>query len=99
MREISASYYEGLLYRLKDPAQATAYLNAALEDGDQEVFLLALRDVAEARGMARVAEDAQLNRENLYRMLSRQGNPQLTSLYALLKSMGLRLSIEMETAP
>jgi len=96
MSEITASYYEGLLRRLTDPEQATAYLNAALEDGDQEVFLLALRYVAEARGMTKVAQDAQLNRENLYRMLSRQGNPQLMSLVALLKSMGLRLSIEME---
>ena len=96
MSEITASYYEGLLQRLEDAEQATAYLNAALEDGDQEVFLLALRDVAEAHGISKLSQDAQLNRENLYRMLSRQGNPQLTSLIALLKSMGLRLSIEME---
>ncbi len=96
MSEITASYYEGLLQRLEDAEQATAYLNAALEDDDQEVFLLALRDVAEAHGISRLAQEAQLNRENLYRMLSREGNPQLTSLIALLKSMGLRLSIEME---
>ena len=96
MSNNTASYHEGLLESLQDPEEATAYLNAALEDGDQEIFLLALRNVAEARGMARVAEDAKLNRENLYRMLSRQGNPQLMSLVALLKSMGLRLSREME---
>lgn len=87
MSQVSVSYLEGLLERLKDPKEALAYLNAALEDGDQEVFLLALRDVAEARGLTAVAQEAQLNRENLYRMLSRQGNPQLTSLVALLKSM------------
>ncbi len=98
MNQVTASYYEGLLESLQDPEEATAYLNAALEDGDQEVFLLALRDVAEARGLSRVAQDAQLNRENLYRMLSRQGNPQLISLIALLKSMGLRLAIEVEPA-
>lgn len=98
MIEITASYYEGLLDSLKDPEEATAYLNAALEDGDQEVFLLALRDVAEARGISKLAQDAQLNRENVYRMLSKQGNPQLMSLIALLKSMGLRLSIEVEPA-
>lgn len=96
MSEITASYYEGLLQRLEDAEQATAYLNAALEDGDQAVFLLALHDVAEAHGISKLAQEAQLNRENLYRMLSREGNPQLTSLIALLKSMGLRLSIEME---
>jgi probable addiction module antidote protein len=94
MSQVSVSYVDGLLERLKDPEDALAYLNAALEDGDQEVFLLALRDVAEARGLTAVAQEAQLNRENLYRMLSRQGNPQLTSLVALLKSMGLRLAIE-----
>jgi probable addiction module antidote protein len=94
MSQVSVSYVDGLLERLKDPEDALAYLNAALEDGDQEVFLLALRDVAEARGLTTVAQEAQLNRENLYRMLSRQGNPQLTSLVALLKSMGLRLAIE-----
>jgi probable addiction module antidote protein len=94
MSQASVSYIDGLLESLKDPEEATAYLNAALEDGDQEVFLLALRDVAEARGLTAVAQEAQLNRENLYRMLSRQGNPQLTSLVTLLKSMGLRLAIE-----
>jgi probable addiction module antidote protein len=94
MNQASVSYLDGLKESLKDPEEATAYLNAALEDGDQEVFLLALRDVAEARGLTAVAQEAQLNRENLYRMLSRQGNPQLTSLVALLKSMGLRLAIE-----
>jgi probable addiction module antidote protein len=98
MIPITTPYDEGLMASLKDPEEATAYLNAALEDGDQEVFLLALRDVAEARGIAKLAQDAQLNRENLYRMLSRQGNPQLTSLIALLKSMGLRLTIDVEPA-
>ena len=48
MREITVSYHEGLLESLKDPEEAIAYLNAALEDGDQEVILLAWRDVLEA---------------------------------------------------
>jgi len=61
---------------LADPEEAAAYLNAALEDGDQQVFLLALRDVAEARGMSQVAREARLNREIMYRMLSPTGNPQ-----------------------
>lgn len=58
-------------------------------------FLLALRDVAEARGMTQVARTANLNRENLYRMLTSNGNPQLSSLNALLHSLGLRLAIEV----
>jgi len=98
MSRASVPYVEVLGEWLKDPAQAAAYLDVALEDGDPEVFLLALRDVAEAHGLSAVAQESQLNRENLYRMLSRQGNPQLSSLSALLKSMGLRLSVQVEQA-
>ena len=98
MDELTASYKEGLLESLKDPLEAAAYLSAALEDGSQEVFLLALRDVTEAIGMSEVARESALNRENLYRMLSAQGNPQLSSLNTLLRSLGLRLAIEVEYA-
>ncbi len=83
----------GLFEDLADPEFAIGYLNVALEDEDQRVFLLALRDVAEARGVSQLAREAQLNRENLYRMLSPNGNPQLSSLTALLRSLGLRLAI------
>jgi len=84
-----------LLESLQDPAEAAAYLDAALEDEDIQVFLLALRDVAEARGMSRVAAETDLNRESLYRMLSEEGNPRLSSLEALLHTFGLRLAIEV----
>jgi len=96
MNELTASYEEGLLESLKDPLEAAAYLNAALEDGSQEIFLLALKDVTEAIGMSEIARGSQLNRENLYRMLSAQGNPQLSSLNTLLHSIGLRLAVEVE---
>jgi probable addiction module antidote protein len=66
-------------------------LTAALDEGDSATFLLALRDVADARGMSTLAAKAQLNRENLYRMLSEHGNPQLDSLTALLDALDLRL--------
>jgi probable addiction module antidote protein len=58
-------------------------------------ILLALRDVAEAHGIAQTARGAKLNRENLYRMLAADGNPQLSSLTALLHSLGLRLGVEV----
>ena len=96
MSDPAIPYEISLLQDLADPEEAAAYLNAALEDGDQEVFLLALRRVTEARGMSQVARQAQLNRESLYRMLSASGNPQLSSLNALLQSIGLRLAIEVE---
>ncbi len=89
------SYQEDLIEALKEPREAAAYLTAAMEEGDRAVFLLALRNVAEAHGgMAVVAEKARLNRENLYRMLSKKGNPEIRSVLNLLHSLGLRLTIE-----
>ena len=80
--------------RLADAEFAADYLQAAIEDGDQGVLLLALRRVAEARGgMAKLAQATGLTREALYRTLSAAGNPRLTSLAAILDATGLRLTI------
>jgi probable addiction module antidote protein len=88
-------YRDGLLEALKDPDEAAQYLNACLEDEDERVFLLALRDVADAHGGIRVlSRNAQLNRESLYRMLSKSGNPSLDSLAAVLHACGLRLAVQ-----
>lgn len=95
MSTSTARYEDGLRQALLDPAEAAAYLDAALVEGDMDGFLLALRDVAEARGMTQAARSAKLNRENLYRMLASNGNPQLSSLNALLHSLGLRLAVEI----
>lgn len=71
--------------------QAAKYLTACYEEGP-EVFLQALRDVVEAQGgMTRAARLAGLNRESLYRQLSRRGNPSLASLNALLTALRLKL--------
>jgi probable addiction module antidote protein len=89
------SYRESLLESLKNPDEAAQYLNACLEDEDARVFLLALRDVADARGGIRdLSRNARLNRESLYRMLSRSGNPSLDSLTAVLNACGLRLAVQ-----
>ena len=96
MNTASRSYRTELLKALTDPSEAAEYLNAALEDGEPEVFLLALRQVAEAHGMSHIAEDAHLNRESMYRMLSKSGNPQLSSLLVILKTMGLELSVRVK---
>ena len=89
------SYRESLLESLKDPGEAAQYLNACLEDDDPRVFLLALRDVAEAHGGIRaLSREARLNRESLYRMLSKSGNPSLDSLSAVLHACGLRLAVQ-----
>ena len=90
----SKSYHEDLIESLRNPREAEAYLNAALEEEDPELFLLALRNVAEAQGgVAQLAEKAKLNRESLYKMLSERGNPELRSLDALLHALGFRLAV------
>ena len=90
----SRSYQVELIEALRDPHEAEEYLNAALEEENAELFLLALRNVAEAQGgMAQLADKAHLNRESLYRMLSERGNPELKSLESLLHALGFRLSV------
>ncbi len=97
MTEKETTYQEDLLVSLKDPQEAAAYLNAAIEDGDRAVFLLALRNVAAAHGgMSTIAEKACLSRESLYRMLSKKGNPEIKSIFTLLHAMGLKLAVEPE---
>lgn len=78
----------------EDPAFATQYLNEILGDGDQADLLVALRQIANAfGGVSAVAEKAHLNPTQLYRTLSPQGNPELRSLTAVLKAMGMRLAV------
>ncbi len=92
------SYRDSLRDSLKDPKEAEAYLNAALEENDPDLFLVALRNVADAQGgIAKFARKAKLNRESLYRMLSEDGNPQLDSLTQLLGVMGFRLAVGLRT--
>lgn len=96
MKKKLIDYQEEHIKALQDPEEALAYLNAALADEDPRIFLLAIKEVLEAQGgsMAEVAKEAQLNRENLYRMLSLKGNPKLTSIIPLLNALGLQLAIQ-----
>jgi probable addiction module antidote protein len=90
----SRAYEETLDEALADPRDAAEYLNAALAEDDTAAFLLALRDVANVHGgVGRLAGEAELNRESLYRMLSEDGNPRISSLNAVLHALGLRLSV------
>jgi probable addiction module antidote protein len=95
-RKPSVSHDEAIVRLLrKDPEFAAAYLNAALEDEDEpRVLLIALRHVAQARGIAKVAKAAGIERESLYRALSVRGNPRLSTLVAVTKAIGLRLNVE-----
>jgi probable addiction module antidote protein len=93
----SVSHDESMVRELREnPAFAAEYLKAALEDADEpRVLLVALRRVAEARGgIAKVAKAAGVERESLYRALSADGNPRLSTLVAVTKAMGLKLTVE-----
>jgi len=95
--QASISHDEALLRQLReDPDFAAEYLRAALEDTDEpRVLLIALRRIAEARGgLAKVAKAAGVERESLYRALSPNGNPRLSTLAAVAKAMGLKLTVE-----
>ena len=87
--------FQGRDILLRDPEQASIYLAECLEDGDIELFQEALRNVAKAQegGVRAVAEQADLNRENLYRALSRKGKPQLETVTKMLAALGLRLTV------
>jgi len=86
-------YEETLKEALRDPGEAAHYLNACLEGGSRETFLLALRQVASARGVSHIARVSELGRETLYRTLSAKGNPRLETLLRLLDSAGLQLAV------
>lgn len=78
-----------------DPAYAVELLNSILEDGDQGEMLIALRQMAKAfGGVSQIAQKAQLNSTHIYRALSAEGNPEIRSLSAILKAMGLRLAVQ-----
>ena len=80
---------------LQDPREAAEYLNTALETRDLSLFTLALKDVVDALGggVTATSKKSHLNRESLYRMLSKKGNPRLTTLYSLMDSLGLEMHI------
>jgi probable addiction module antidote protein len=95
-RKTSVSHDETIIRRLrKDPKFAAEYLRAALEDDDEpRVLLIALRQLALALGIAKVAKSAGIERESLYRALSPSGNPRLSTLVAVTKAVGLKLTVE-----
>jgi probable addiction module antidote protein len=83
-----------------DPGLAAEYLNSLLQDGEQADLLIALRQMAKAfGGVPALAEKAHLNPTQLYRTLSPEGNPALSSLSAILKAMGMRLAVQPLQAP
>lgn len=93
----SASREEVMVKKLRQrPEFAAEYLKAAMDDSDEpEVLLIALRQIAKANGgLAKVAKAAGLERESLYKALSEHGNPRLSTLFGIMKAVGLKLTVE-----
>lgn len=76
---------------LKTKAEREAYLNAAFEDGDASVIAAALGDIAKAEGMSKIAKRTGLGRESLYKALSPDGNPALSTILKVVSSLELNL--------
>jgi probable addiction module antidote protein len=76
---------------LKSDAEITAYFEAALEDGDPAVVAAALGDIARAKGMTKIARETGLGRESLYKALSEDGNPELSTVLRVVRALGLEL--------
>ncbi len=95
-RKLTASQDESVIRHLRNDAEfATEYLKAALEDDDDpRVLLIALRRLAQARGVAKVAKAAGIERESLYRALSGTGNPRFSTISAVMKAIGVKLTVE-----
>jgi probable addiction module antidote protein len=79
--------------QLDTPEEIAAYLEAAFEEGDPAFFTHALGIVARAKGMSKIAEEAGVTREALYKALSSTGDPRLSTLLGVVKALGLRLAI------
>ncbi len=91
------SYQSWRLSKLADPFNAASYLNAAINDSP-EMFLKALRNVAQARQIAKVARDAGVTRESLYRATSEIGNPTLDTFVSILSALRLKFTIEADAS-
>jgi len=81
---------------LRTPEEMAAYLEASLEEaqGDAAFIAKALGDIARAKGMSQVAEDAGLSRESLYKALSGERNPDFTTILKVIGALGLTLHAE-----
>ncbi len=77
---------------LTDDAAIAEYMTAVLEQDDSELLLLALSDIARARGMAQVAKDAGLGRESLYKALAPGAKPRFDTVMKVARALGVRLS-------
>ena len=79
---------------LTDAAAVAEYLNTVLETGDSDLLLMALGDVARARGMAQVAKDTGLGRESLYKALVPGAKPRFDTVLKVARALGVKLTAQ-----
>lgn len=79
---------------LTDEATIAEYLNAALEEGDPQVLLMAVKDVAQARSMTKLAEDSGLGRASLYKALAPGAKPRYETVMKLISALGVKLVVQ-----
>lgn len=95
----TTSYHKEFVESLKNPEEAFGYLQVALEeyqqDSDTDALLVALRNIAFAQGgITKLARKTRLNRQSLYNILSKKGNPRLDTFGTIIKGLGFKLAIE-----
>ena len=93
-------YRKSLFKRLKNSEYAVGYLTDVLANESQEAFLIALRDIIEAReeNFSSLAERSGITRQGLYQALSESGNPRLATINDVLSSLGLQFTIALKSA-
>ncbi|MFM0643051.1 putative addiction module antidote protein [Paraburkholderia bryophila] len=91
MSKIKTARFDAAHY-LDSEAMIAEYLNAALEEGDADLLLAAIADIAKARGIAKVASDAGLGRESLYKTLAPGSKPRMDTVFKLLRALGVKLN-------
>jgi probable addiction module antidote protein len=85
---------EYLVQSLKDPKEAALYLNAAADENDPSLLLVALAQVAKAHGVTHMAKRVSISRMGLYKTLSKKGNPEFKTFFSIVKASGLQLTFK-----
>jgi probable addiction module antidote protein len=97
MKPVKIARFDAADY-LDSEVAIAAYINAALEEGDADLLMAAIADVAKARGIAKVAADAGVGRESLYKTLTPGSKPKLETVFKLMHALGVKLTVAPETA-
>jgi len=97
MSKIKTARFDASHY-LDSDEMVAEYLNAALAESNADVLLAAIADVAKSRGITRIAADAGLGRESLYKTLAPGSKPRMDTVFKLLRALNIRLSAEPANA-